>query len=75
MKKRTNKKMHDLTWADLEAWAGTKIVSRVTSYQKNGYVRDLAVHEGGLIAWVRGTENYATKVSLIYHPIGEDDSV
>lgn len=57
--------MHDLTWADLESWTGTKIISRGTSYQKSGYVRDLAVtSDGGLLAWVRGSENYATKVSL-----------
>jgi len=57
--------MHDLTWDDLEAWAGTKIISRGTSYQKSGYVRDLAViRTGSLLAWVRGTENYATTVSM-----------
>jgi uncharacterized Zn finger protein len=65
VKKRATKKMHDLTWADLEAWAGMKIVSRGTSYQKSGYVRDLAVtRDGGLLAWVRGSENYATAVSM-----------
>ena len=52
VKKRTTKKMHGLTWADLEAWAGTKIISRGTSYQKSGYVRNLAVtSDGGLLAW------------------------
>lgn len=65
MNKRAKKTLHDLTWADLESWAGTKIVSRGTSYQKSGAVRDLAVtREDGLLAWVRGSENYATKVSL-----------
>lgn len=65
MNKRTKKTLHELTWADLEAWAGTRIVSRGTSYQKSGSVRDLAVtYEGSLLAWVRGSENYATKVSL-----------
>jgi uncharacterized Zn finger protein len=53
----------DLTWADLESWAGTTIVSRGKSYQRDGHVRDLAVTEsGGLIAWVRGTSRYATMV-------------
>lgn len=52
MKKRTTKKMHDLTWAR------TLIVSRGMSYQKNGYVRDLAItRSGSLLAWVRGSEN------------------
>ena len=64
-KKRTKITLHDLIWADLESWAGTKIVSRGTSYQKSGNVRDLAVtREGSLLAWVRGSENYATKVAL-----------
>jgi len=50
VKKRTTKKMHGLTWADLEAWAGTKIISRGTSYQKSGHVRDLAVtREGNIV--------------------------
>ncbi len=76
MSKRAKKTLSDLTWADLEAWAETKIISRGTSYQKSGYVRDLAVTaDGGLLAWVRGTENYATSVSFIYHPLSEDDSV
>ena len=52
MSKRTKKTLSDLTWADLEAWAGTRIASRETSYQKNGAVRDLAVTpDGGLLAW------------------------
>jgi uncharacterized Zn finger protein len=58
--------MHDLTWADLEAWAGAKILSRGTSYQKSGYVKNLSVtHDGSLLAWVRGSENYATTVSMM----------
>ena len=63
--KKSKEKLHDLTWADLEAWAETKIVSRGTSYQKSGYVRELAVtRTGGILAWVRGTKNYATKVAF-----------
>ncbi len=38
MSKRAKKTFRDLTWADLEAWAGTKIVFRGTSYQKSGAV-------------------------------------
>ena len=73
MTKRTKKTLHDLTWADLEAWAGAKIVSRGTSYQKNGYVRDLSVTpEGGLLAWVRGSDKYATTVSLEKRSLSSD---
>lgn len=53
----------ELTWNDLTAWAGSKIVSRGKSYQRSGYVKDLAcTTDGSLIAWVEGTERYATQV-------------
>ena len=58
----------DLTWNDLEDWAGGKIVSRGKSYQRQGRVSDLGVtDDGSLISWVDGTERYATRVV-----IGED---
>jgi uncharacterized Zn finger protein len=65
MKKQPKNAFEDLTWADLEAWAGAKIVSRGTDYQKSGYVKNLAVtHDGSLLAWVLGSANYATSVSI-----------
>jgi len=65
MSKRAKKTLSDLTWAELEAWAGSRIVSRGKSYQKSGSVRDLArTSDGGLLAWVRGSRNYATKAAL-----------
>lgn len=52
-----------LTWNDLTAWAGNKIVTRGKNYQRNGYVKDLArTQDRGLVAWVDGTERYATQV-------------
>ena len=52
-----------LTWDDLTGWAGDKIVSRGNSYKKN--VRDLCItEEGFLLAWVQGTDLYATSVGL-----------
>jgi uncharacterized Zn finger protein len=55
----------DLTWDDLEQWAGGKIVSRGERYQRQGRVSELAVtSDGGLVAWVSGTEQYATKVVM-----------
>ena len=52
-----------LTWNDLTDWAGSKIVSRGKNYQRQGRVSDLAVtDEGVLVAWVEGTERYATRV-------------
>ncbi|MCK5133857.1 MAG: SWIM zinc finger domain-containing protein [Candidatus Sabulitectum sp.] len=54
-----------LTWNGINDWAGDRIASRGRSYQKNGYVSDLAVTvDGDLIAWVDGTHRYATKVSM-----------
>ena len=58
----------DLTWNDLEEWAGPKIVSRGKNYQYQRRVSDLAVtEEGRLIAWVDGTERYVVSVEM-----GED---
>jgi uncharacterized Zn finger protein len=52
-----------LTWNDLTSWAGSKIVSRGKSYQRSGYVKDLArTPDGSLVAWVEGTKRYATQV-------------
>jgi uncharacterized Zn finger protein len=49
----------------MESWAGARVVSRGKSYQRSKSVRDLAITESGeLIAWVRGSTTYATKVSL-----------
>ena len=53
----------ELTWNDLTAWAGSKIVSRGKNYQENGYVIDLTcTTDGGIVAWVEGTTRYATHV-------------
>ena len=53
-----------LSWDDLREWAGSKIVSRGKSYQRQKLVSKLAVlGSGDLIAWVDGTHKYATKVT------------
>lgn len=53
----------ELTWDDLRQWAGSKILNRGKSYTKNVY--DLArTEEGGLVAWVSGSEEYATWVGV-----------
>lgn len=55
------KSVSDLTWAELESWAGFKILSRGKSNIKN--VSDLRMtSDGGLLAWVRDTDSYATYV-------------
>src|SRR2546426_9751421 len=54
----------DLTWDDLEEWAGAAIVSRGRSYQRGHRVQNLARSETGLVAWVLGTHRYATVVEV-----------
>lgn len=55
----------ELTWDDLEAWAGGRSVERGRTYQRGGRVRDLKVTpDGRLLATVNGTMPYATTVSL-----------
>ncbi len=64
-KKKRPKRFSELSWNELEEWAGAKIVSRGKSYQRQGRVFDLAVTEdGSLIAWVDGTKRYATRVTM-----------
>ena len=65
-KKKTRlNQFSDLTWNDIEEWVGGKIVSRGKGYQRQGRVSDLAVtDDGSLIAWVDGTERYATRVVM-----------
>lgn len=63
-KQKPKNSLENLTWNDLEAWAGSRIVSRGKSYRKNGHVRELAqTSEGRLIAYVRGSERYVTQVA------------
>jgi uncharacterized Zn finger protein len=55
----------DLTWDDLDAWAGPRSLQRGRSYQRTGHVRDLArCADGSLLAWVQGQQRYATHVEL-----------
>ncbi len=70
-KKKTTKKQKPsdpfskLTWEDLEEWAGNVIVGRGRPYQRRGAVENLGrTEDGTLVAWVRGTRRYATRVRL-----------
>ncbi|MBW2649976.1 MAG: SWIM zinc finger domain-containing protein [Deltaproteobacteria bacterium] len=64
-KKTLLDRFSDLTWNDIEEWAGGKITSRGKNYQRQGLVSNLAVtDDGSLIAWVDGTERYATRVAM-----------
>ncbi|MBN1900626.1 SWIM zinc finger domain-containing protein [Candidatus Sumerlaeota bacterium] len=53
----------DLTRRDLEKWAGDTILKRGKSYIRQ--VHDLCItKDGNLLAWVEGTDTYATFVKL-----------
>lgn len=55
----------ELTWNDIQEWAGTTIVSRGRRYQRNRCVRELAcTPSGGVVAWVQGTQRYVTGVDI-----------
>ncbi|MDE3000451.1 MAG: hypothetical protein OXU79_15360 [Gemmatimonadota bacterium] len=55
----------ELTWDDLEEWAGSRIVARGRSYQRKGAVRELKRdEEGALVAWVVGSRLYAARVNI-----------
>lgn len=59
--KKQKRDFIDLTWNDLEEWAGEKIVSRGKDYQRQGHVSQLArTKDNSLIAWVDGTREYTT---------------
>jgi len=65
MSKGAKKDFQDISWSDLESWAGAKVVSRGKAYHRSKLVRDLAITEAGdLVAWVSGSTAYATKVSI-----------
>jgi len=69
-KKATRKKtpadpFSQLTWENLEEWAGNRIVTRGRSYHRRGAVQNLArTADGALLAWVQGSWRYATRVSI-----------
>lgn len=53
----------ELTWEDLDAWAGSRTATRGFDYQKKGLVHELArTPGGGFVAWVQGEARYATRV-------------
>ncbi len=64
-KKNQTDKFLNLTWDDLNEWAGSSIVRRGEKYYKQGRVSGLAkAGDSTIIAWVKGSEKYATKVVI-----------
>ena len=65
MAKKTSNLFIDLSWDDLREWAGSKILSRGRSCQRQNLVSQPAITgDEVLIAWVDGTHRYATKVTI-----------
>jgi uncharacterized Zn finger protein len=61
----TTDRFAELTWTDLQEWAGSSTVARGRSYQRNRHVQGLAcTPRGSLLAWVQGTQRYATQVEI-----------
>jgi uncharacterized Zn finger protein len=61
----TTNRFAELTWNDLQEWAGSSTVSRGRSYQRNHQVQELAcTSTGSLLAWVQGTQRYATLIEI-----------
>lgn len=54
-----------LTWDDLSEWTDSRSLERGRSYQRQGAVKNLnLLPDGGLLANVLGTHQYATRVSV-----------
>jgi uncharacterized Zn finger protein len=63
--KSENDQFKELTWEDIENWAGSKVLSRGRKYQQGRLVTRLAkTPDGGLIADVAGSEAYTTFVAF-----------
>lgn len=55
----------ELTWDDLDEWAGSRIVARGRSYKRKGAVLELKrTDDGALVASVVGSRLYAARVSI-----------
>jgi uncharacterized Zn finger protein len=64
-KRPTTDRFAELTWNDLQEWAGSSTLSRGRSYQRNRQVQELVcTPSGSLLAWVQGTQRYATQVEI-----------
>lgn len=63
MTRKKQRAFAELTWQDLEDWAGARVVGRGRGYLKQ--VSDLKITaDGKLLAWVYGSKQYATQVGF-----------
>jgi uncharacterized Zn finger protein len=57
--------LKQLTWDDLEEWAGSRVLGRGQGYQRSRRVEGLAqTQKGEIVAWVQGGKRYATVVGF-----------
>jgi uncharacterized Zn finger protein len=64
-KESASKEWESLTWQDLEAWAGSRSVSRGQAYQRQGRVQDLVQSaDNRLLATVIGGDRYVFTVYM-----------
>jgi uncharacterized Zn finger protein len=57
--------LKELTWDNLEEWAGSRVLSRGQSYQRSHRVQEVVQTERGeLLAWVQGEKRYVTQVDF-----------
>lgn len=55
----------ELTWRDLQEWAGEKATAKGIKYQEEGRVEEIkSTSEGSLVARVEGTKEYFTEIFL-----------
>lgn len=67
MKKNTSRQdfFENLSWHDLEAWVGGRVLSRGQRYHREHRVKGLARRQtGSLVAWVHGGQKYATEIDF-----------
>lgn len=60
-KKKTNRSLENITLEEIKSWADSKTFSRGRDYKWNVEAIGLT-QDGGIIAWVDGTDLYATHV-------------
>ena len=55
----------ELRWSDIQDWAGGKATAKGIKYQEEERVKEIKrTPEGSLVAWVIGTIDYFTEISL-----------
>lgn len=62
--KNLEENFRELTWNDLQNWAGSRTLKRGEDYFKRGRVTNLRIAPTGILARVSGTDEYTTLVTI-----------